>query len=187
MDILTFISELVKSLAWPVATAIIVMALREQIRALMRRVSSLKHKETELKFSEDIERAKEALDAKTDFTRTPLGGPPISDTETRILRLIEVSPSAGLVEAWTLLETAARKKAKELGFRYEQRGPIPLQGVLDTLLRAGKLDEQDRNLVQQMREWRNWSVHSEEREKVDAATAWKFASMALQLIKEFEE
>jgi hypothetical protein len=186
MDVLTFISQIVKSLAWPVATAAIVIALREQIKALLRRLTSLKHNDTEVKFSEDIEKAKEALDAKAPVADLTPAQSPITDIETRVLRLIEVSPSAGLVEAWSLLESAARRKAKELGFKYEQRGPIPLQGILDVLVNARKIDEEDCKLIQQMREWRNTAAHSDERQNLDPSTAWKFSTMAIQLIKEIE-
>ena len=187
MDSLTFIAEIVKALAWPVAVCVLVFALRVQLAAVFKRLASVKHNDTEVRFSEEVDRAKEALDTKSATQASPGPAKPISDVESRILKLIEVSPSAGLVEAWTLLEGALRKKARELGLQPEQRGPVPLQRVLSTVRDAKKIDDEDMKLVLQMREWRNWSVHSSEREYVDAATAWKFASMALQLMRELEE
>src|SRR2546423_1332747 len=100
MDLLTFISEILKALAWPVSMCIMVFSLRHHIGGLFKRLSSLKHNDTELKFAEDIDRAKEVLEAKASPVQRAASSGKISETENRILRLIEVSPAAGLVEAW---------------------------------------------------------------------------------------
>jgi hypothetical protein len=54
MDILTFISEMVKSLAWPAASLIIAVVFRNELRTLLRRVTKGKVGPAEFEFEKTV-------------------------------------------------------------------------------------------------------------------------------------
>lgn len=51
MDCLTFLSEVVRALAWPIAIVVLGVKLKSSIHELSGRLTTAKHKETELAFS----------------------------------------------------------------------------------------------------------------------------------------
>lgn len=63
MDVLTFISELIKSLAWPVAIIILVILLRKPIVELIPLLRRLKYKDLELEFSQEVTELKAEVEA----------------------------------------------------------------------------------------------------------------------------
>jgi hypothetical protein len=59
MDALTFISEIVKALAWPTAIVVLVSLLKKPIVELVPLMKKLKYKELELEFSQEVMALKE--------------------------------------------------------------------------------------------------------------------------------
>ena len=54
MDTLTFVSEALKSLAWPVVVVFLVLMLKKPITELIPLLRKLKYKELEMEFSEAV-------------------------------------------------------------------------------------------------------------------------------------
>jgi hypothetical protein len=50
VDWLTFIKEITKSLAWPVAVVVVALSLREYLRELLARLQSIRHREIVAEF-----------------------------------------------------------------------------------------------------------------------------------------
>jgi len=54
MDVYTFVSELVKALAWPATTVVLVLILRSPLVDLMRSLRKVKYKELEFEFDREL-------------------------------------------------------------------------------------------------------------------------------------
>ena len=121
MDTLTFISNILSSLIWPVVVVFTVVILRRPLRDsiadLGRRLHSIKFPGGEAEFSDELAEIKEAAnDANLPLVPfTPPVGPLLSDVgedERQWARLAELWPRATITEAWRHVEDAMRELAR---------------------------------------------------------------------------
>ena len=146
--------ELVKALAWPVAVIWIAYIFRAEVRQLLGRVSSFKYKDVEASFEKSLSKAENS--AKN------IAKPQVSESETdlsqkeQLLRIADVSPRAAVVEAWTLIETAAMKSGLSTGTAIKRTNP---KMILDHLSASGKFSPDSLELINQLRQIRNKASH----------------------------
>jgi hypothetical protein len=146
--------ELVKALAWPVAVIWIAYIFRAEVRQLLGRVSSFKYKDVEASFEKSLSKAEKS--AKN------IARPQINESETdlsqkeQLLRIADVSPRAAVVEAWTLIETAAMKSGLSTGTAIKRTNP---KMILDHLASSGKFSPDSLELINQLRQIRNKASH----------------------------
>lgn len=136
MDTLTFISNMVSSLIWPVVVVFIVVILRRPLRELIadlgRRLRSIKFPGGEAEFSDELAEIKEAADEANlpPAPITPLAGPlllEVEGDERQWVRLAELSPRAAVTEAWRQVEIAMREVARRFEIpERESRSPLTL-------------------------------------------------------------
>jgi hypothetical protein len=108
MDYLTFTVEIIKALAWPLATLGIAGMFRDQFRTLLSRVRKGKLGPAEFEFEESVRALKdEAADLPK---REPVRLPP----ET--IRLLDSNPRSAIISAWLELEEAMRDLLRSKGF-----------------------------------------------------------------------
>jgi Sec-independent protein translocase protein TatA len=122
LDLLTFCSNLISSIVWPLIVVIIILILRnplrELIRDLGRRLRSIKFPGGEAEFSQELAEIKEAAD---EANLPPLPVSPatssllfkIEEDERQWCRLAELSPRAAVIEAWRQVEIAIRETAQK--------------------------------------------------------------------------
>lgn len=105
MDYPTLISKLVDSLAWPIATVLIYLSLKEGVIKLLPNLKQLKYKELQLDFDKEIREASvkaekahlpkmEAITAHTE----------LNAAKTSLFTLCNSHPRAAMLESWILLE-----------------------------------------------------------------------------------
>ncbi len=121
MDTLTFISNMVSSLIWPIVVVFIVVILRRPLRDLIadlgRRLRSLKFPGGEAEFSDELAEIKEAAD-EANLPPAPISPPvgplllEIEEYERQWVKLAELSPRAAITEAWQQVEIAMREVAQ---------------------------------------------------------------------------
>jgi hypothetical protein len=149
MDLLTFIAEIVKASAWPVATFAIAILFRKQFRDLLARIRKGKVGSAEFEFEQEVrglsEEAPEAL-----LPPTPVAPPTLS--------LATTNPRAAILEAWLKLESAAHRLA------YNNHLPSPsaprsLTSILRSLEKSGLLQFEDVALFNDLRVLRNQATH----------------------------
>lgn len=100
MNLLEFTSDIVDSLAWPVAIVVIASILKRPLIELIPLLRKLKYKELELEFSETLK----AIDDEIPQTVESLG---IENSELqRLLELADFAPTAAVYEAWAKVEVA---------------------------------------------------------------------------------
>lgn len=105
MDWITFLSKAIDSLAWPIAFIVTVLCLRNPIVALVPLMKKLKYKELELEFSEGVKEVKNELNQSTEGKHDQVEK--VEEEAGKFISLLNISPRAAVLEAWTELEVAA--------------------------------------------------------------------------------
>jgi hypothetical protein len=182
MDELTFASQLVDSLAWPLTTLGIAFVLRSSITRLLLRLSKAKYKDVELEFGKELEdleqrAARAELPEKaTQHQPTPFVPESLGDYIERISR---VSPRAAILESWVAVELAIFEAAARLNVRL----PSPSQPVvaLRHLESTGALSSEVQAMIQGLRSLRNKAAHAEEFD-IQPAQAAEYGKLAERII-----
>ena len=159
LDVLTFISEVVSALAWPLAVAFVVIFLRkplaELIRELGRRVQRVRFPGGEAQFGEELDALVEVVD-EAGLPRAP----DLPFPASRWLPLAEASPHAAVMDAWRNVERALRDAARRLEIpEGEVRPPVALIGALG---RREVLGTDDVAIISDLRRLRNVVAHERE-------------------------
>jgi hypothetical protein len=161
MDWLTFIAEMAKAIAWPIAIVIAATIFRNPLLKLLRELKRLKWKGVEFEFE------KEVLKAKAEFPQVqmPTQTTPRlieDDYEERLLSLLEISPKAAVLEAWLRVEHEAFDLLKRRQVKV-QPNLTPLR-LLELLLRHKLIDKVGQSLFNAIRKLRNRAAHEHEAE-----------------------
>lgn len=151
------IVEIIKALAWPVAIVWLGYLFRNEVRSLMGRLTALKHGETEISFTRSLEKAEQ----KASEISQPQASAHESTAEElsqkeQLYRLAEISPRAAIVEAWTLIETAAVKSELTTGAAFKRTSP---KLILDHLASTGNFSSESIEVINSLRQLRNKATH----------------------------
>ncbi len=158
MDLLTFIAELVKALAWPAAVLIIFLFLRKPILELIPLLQRIKYGGLEIDFGKRIQEL--AVEADQALPAPARPGKTSEYIEKSMTNLAYISPRAAVLEAWLELEEAAVSAAKRRGLNLtsqEERSPIALGSALE---RSGILDHKQMEIYTRLRNLRNAAAHA---------------------------
>ncbi|QIB65732.1 hypothetical protein [Kineobactrum salinum] len=158
MNFLEFIASLVDSLAWPGVVCVFLWTFQERIGSLLPRLVRFKHKDTELEFSEAIERLERieqpAIEGAV-YEAEP------NEQYLELLKIAEISPRAAVMEAWIKVETSAARAAVRAFPELDEkmlRGPAqPLR-----LLEKKVLNKNETNELRELRRLRNMAAHHED-------------------------
>ena len=157
MDVLAFISEIVKALAWPLTILAIVFIMKDKIGDLLDLVTKIKVGEVEVEIGNRLKKLQPS--AKIDLRKFKK-----TKEDEKFLSLLNLSissPRAAILESWLLIEEAAKKRFEKFnaGFKQEEfsrniRGGLEITGVF----RNPKAND----LFIDLRRIRNLAVHSTE-------------------------
>lgn len=123
MDNFTFISELVKSLAWPLSIFAIVYLLKNEIAKLLEKLTSIKHGDTEFSFidkltndfNEDVE-LKDGSEKGDGLEKKPNINKPNTDDEEYVdqlkplVKIAKDSSNIAISQAYSELEQATLRR-----------------------------------------------------------------------------
>lgn len=159
MDWKTFIATLVDSIAWPVVVAFVTFMLKEKISGLLPRLKRLKHKETEIEFTEIVT---ELVKEKNEFESEHFSSDDLPSNEDFIYlnRLSYISPRIAVMEAFRVVELAAEKailKAHPNANLHELRHPLRARKLLvdKNILTLDQYEQ-----LRELRNLRNTAAHS---------------------------
>jgi hypothetical protein len=157
MDMLEFISETIKALAWPLILLIIVLIMKDKIGDLLALITKIKFGEIEVEIGNSLKKLKPN-------TKIDLRNYKKTKEDEKFLSLLSLSmtsPRAAILESWLLIEEAAKKRFekydasfKREDFHRHMRGGLEITGVL----RNPKAND----LFIDLRRIRNLAVHSTE-------------------------
>lgn len=188
MDILSFIANVISSLAWPSVLILCVVLLRKPIAGLIPLMRSLKFKDFEIDFSRRLEE----LEAEADEAELQSIPPPTTEAPEEPKRetdywetiegLSEVSPRAAISEAWRRVEWAIDDYFRRLGME----GPRSYQGMLRALRAQERpIPPAITLLFQELRVLRNRAVHARDFD-IDPRRAIEFAQLADRIVASLE-
>lgn len=100
--------KLIDVLIWPFTVLTLVYWGRKPLQKLIPFVESVKHRDTEIKFRQQLDQVKEDVGEKALAEDTDKG-----DMET-LYKLVEISPQSAIIESWKKVEGAARRKIIQL-------------------------------------------------------------------------
>ncbi|MEH7627366.1 hypothetical protein [Bacillus subtilis] len=108
MDWLEFFSSVLNS--WPLAVVLMVLLLRKGLLSKLEKLISLKYKDIELNFQEELSKAKESLESiesKYDIIVGNISTQQEEDEELQsVKRLAKKSPEASILASWQKVEEA---------------------------------------------------------------------------------
>jgi uncharacterized protein YutE (UPF0331/DUF86 family) len=160
MDIFTFISKVIDSLAWPATIALGIFLVRKQLPEIARSLKSIKFKDFEMTFEREVREAaaevKEALSA-WDAASKP-GFEFESVSSQHMTSVSHYSQSAAMLEAWLKVESAAADFAAKRHPNSAPKYPSPLK-LKEILVKAGIFNNRQADAFDALRKIRNQLVH----------------------------
>lgn len=154
MDWLSFVSNVIGSLAWPIATVVIIIALRQKIESILNNLKKFKAGPVEAEFERQVESLRISTELFTDEK-------PISDFEKKLYQLSEINPRSAILEAWQGVEASARKLVVEKGLYEAGPESRPLLDVFRALSKNKLVSETEILLFHELRSLRNSAAHDE--------------------------
>jgi len=177
MDILTFVVEMTKALAWPSSVVLLSLVLRKPLRDLLGNIRKLKYSELELSFDKEVARLENR--AERTLPAAQAAGVDL-EIKNQLLSLAMTSPEAAVLEAWRLLESRLVVLADTVDLKVAPAVRV-MPMVLGALLyREGKISEAQYSLLRRMRVLRNEASHSPQG-SVDVEQASSFVKLAVRL------
>lgn len=140
MSTLAFIAELVKALAWPVATIVIAVIFYKQISALLSRVRKGRIGPAEFEFEQGVQEL--AKQTPVQLQQVPVSSPTAS--------LATTNPRAAILQAWVGVESAIQRLAYHRHLPAPSVPPTPLS-IIRAVERDGALQADDIALFNELR------------------------------------
>jgi hypothetical protein len=176
MDWLTFLSTVIDSIAWPSALIVAVVLLRAELVEAIGRIQSIKHKETQIEFSNRVQEVSREADSSL-----PERVLPETKEFMRRIELAELSPRGAILESWLDVEVALEEMGARCGIPAEEMKRANTQMLQLKLSDYNTLGKGAFGLLQLLRETRNEAVHLTDKEvKTDAAK--EYVSMANRMV-----
>ena len=150
MDVLTFIAELFKASAWPVAVVTVALVFRKQFRGLLGRLKKGKVGPAEFEFENAVlELQQEAAELKL---------PAASQSAVPSLSQATLEPRAVILQSWLEVEAAVESLARKHGLFNALATPSSSH-LVRALKRAGVLKPEYVGVFSELRLLRNQAAH----------------------------
>ena len=177
MDTMTFIAEMAKALAWPVATASVVVVLRHELKALAPVLKRVKAGPVEAEFDREVRE----LARETEHQQpSPNPDPKSLPERQKLLQLADIDLRSAVIEAWHCVEFAARRVVEARDPSITARELQSSSALLRSLNRYEVLSRDEVTLFNELRALRNQAVHMPEFSPAYDAVL-KYIDLALQL------
>ncbi|MFI8619265.1 hypothetical protein ACIGHN_27610 [Acidovorax sp. NPDC077693] len=216
MDLLTFISRVVDSLAWPVAAIVLGLIFRKKLLDLIPNLRKFKAGPLEAEFELAAKHAREgsadlhARDAVPDAPRVIVNpseereyaadpgeidatsgasrstNNPGIEDAAAKLLIARTEPTATIIEGWTTLDSELHKLGRQTGLVVD-----PLEGhakVFQTITASDVLPAGTRQLIRELRHLRNQVAHAEVIPTPDSAQDYLVAiERVVQLVRNYRK
>jgi hypothetical protein len=184
MDNLTFISNSITAVAWPVATIVIVILLRSEVASLLGRIKKIKHKGSEIDLAGEISDAAKSADkvlSEPSAEKTP--------EQERIGRLAEDSPRGAILDSWLSIEAAMSEYSLRHGIDAQNSKNPPYQRIQSIQLHnldVPTLGHGIIDMLDKLRRIRNDAVHRTDAD-ITPAIAKEYSTLAVRVKAKLEE
>tara|TARA_R110000751_G_scaffold71441_9_gene144877 strand:+ start:3179 stop:3790 length:612 start_codon:yes stop_codon:yes gene_type:complete len=162
MGWLDFIASIIGSLAWPVAAVIIALAFRKHISGLFNKIRRFSWGDTSVELSEQLDKVETTSQAIPDS----LNKPPSPLPNDRFQQLLEISPSAAILDSWRNVEQMLLKiTPNRLNDNRTHRLPSL---IAKHLLEDGTISGSVYEMISDLQRIRNVAAHQSEVSPTDA-------------------
>ena len=159
MDILTFISSLIRDTATPAAALVALWIILSKTPKLSRLIKTIKFKDVEVNLREELEKAKdeaEILKSKTTANERAPETKQVSQFDEKIIKLANIDPKAAIFEIWKQLENSIIKLMQHNGLiRFTRPDKL-----IRWLGNQGKISASQVELFLRLKRIRNEVVHA---------------------------
>ena len=172
MDVLTFISNIVSSLAWSAVVVGVLFFLRKELPSIVSSLRRLKVRDVELEFGEEAKELAEETSRVVPAPksqRLPKSDGSVSEVD-QLNAVAEISPRAAILEAWLQVEAAAARFIRQQGDHSISVNPGPMR-LIEGLRRSEILTPPQEAAFEHLRRLRNQAVHAPDAEFTQAAVA----------------
>ena len=151
MDILTFIVEIFKAAAWPLAAITIAVLFRTELQSLLNRIKHGKVGYAEIEFEHGVRTLETSVKSAPDI------GQAQAPTALAVA-LATTDPRTAIIQAWLEVEDAITNLAFS---RSQSSDEVPSHtlGAIQQLARLGALSSEQISLIYELRSLRNQAVH----------------------------
>lgn len=156
LDLLTFISKLIDSLAWPLATVVLGLVLRRQITLLLPFVRRVKAGPLEAEFEREVRELRTSADSAA--SKKPTAKPAWQEEAEQ---LAQINPRSAIMEAWRQTESALISTLQTRHPGLSERDVRSTREVLRLLGEKGVATPEEVAMLNQMRFLRNQAGHVE--------------------------
>jgi hypothetical protein len=175
MDIFTLISNVIGSLAWPVATCILVFMLKVDIGKALSNIRRLKHKDTEIDFGKELK--------ETATVASESGSLPNDDTPNDSFNeLALLSPRGAVIESWLKVEKSLQEFAERHGIETDIKKPFTIQNIMWNDLDYNALGKGTIKILERLRRLRNEAVHLQD-SNISHESAKEYQSLSKRVIQ----
>jgi hypothetical protein len=164
MDWLTFLSNTVASLAWPIVLVVLVLLLRKELGALVVTLRRLKWKDLEAEFGQELKElenaAKNLPPAETEPTvSNAASGPGSTNGTTDVQAIARLSPSAAVLTSWINVEEAIGHAVRRLSISADAPWHLSPLRKIELLQEWTDIDNDTVAVLHRLRELRNRAAH----------------------------
>ena len=161
MDWLTFFSKLIEALAWPVATIVLVVLLRDEIAKLAPFLKKFKAGPLEAEFEREVKELKEIKEATPVQVKTTEIRAADTASKNFLVQLSELHPRSAILESWVRVEAAARAVLAATSVSVSKPGYLQAARLAEPLAQKEVLNQGQVTLFHELRHLRNQVAHAQ--------------------------
>ena len=180
MDLLTFISQIISAVIWPVVVIYLALQFKDPLSELLLKLSRIKHKDTVVDFGKQMDDLKEeakaeGLSSKVDKAEA------VSEKENELMTVASIAPSTAILQTWGEVEGAVVKLIQSKGICYSNKGAAPYLALQNLLLDHKLLENKKIKIYSDLRTLRNKVAHAADFE-VNEDQATEYINIAMNLV-----
>lgn len=149
-----YLIKILEITAWPFTACLIAFLFKSDIHSIVQRISTIKYKDVEATLSNNIHDAeKKSKNIKLKQETDSIGN---YELESRLMRILDISPKAAILEAWAEIEAEAFKRDFASGAQTKRVHPAM---ILEYIGENSRLSQKEKELLHELRNVRNRASH----------------------------
>lgn len=152
MNLLTFVAEITKSLAWPIVTTIQLFIFRHEIKRLLLRFKRGRIGTAELEFEKEVEV----------LTENNVEANQLPRITKREKAIAAADPNGAVIKTWLEIEYSAKKVFHKFGIAYTSTPHTPFLSCLNELEKRKVISFEESMLARELQIIKNRVIHEKD-------------------------
>ncbi|WP_188063746.1 DUF4145 domain-containing protein [Sphingobium sp. KCTC 72723] len=184
LDWLQFASSVIGSIAWPGILLAVILIFRKPLTELINSIEEARYGDTSVKVSRKIDQAEKTSENFIDPATIEGMAPEPEPIGTRFDQLMEISPSAAILDSWIHVEDALR----EVTHKFSTMGTMPSRNGSTAMIRfltsANIIKPEVGKWLDEMRQVRNAAAHAQDVSPADALRFQELSQKVLRILRQ---